>query len=255
MLIGFTYGAVTPAIAAINTLDYIKGGASMNNPFVTVFTTAVASEQTTNQFSSSLYSLLFGFVVIAIVFAAFGKTKLGKNVFGTLRGKSRFGSASGDGETIPRGVRGGANSPGEINDDDTRGGTVIPAKYTCSLFSDGIKIASKPVHITPENPFFIGSASDDDLRVNENTVSRHHLVVAVDADGVEFVKDYGRNGDGSSNGTYYAGNFYRATSFDLPLDEKIYLGEEDGVYVVFERRKRQRGHRAEEKSGGVRISR
>lgn len=226
-------------------INNIIGGSPMN-----IFCTAVTTEQATNQFPSTIFSIIFSLFVIAIVVAAFGRTKRGKDVFNTL---FKNQSSVRD-EGTPVVVRKGST---EYNDRECNGGkTTIPAKYICSLFLDGIKIASKAVTISPEKPFFIGSARDDDLRVDEPTVSRHHLVVAVDSDGVEFVKDYGREGHGSSNGSWFAGSFYRNASFDLVLDEKIYIGEEDGAYVVFERRKRQSDRRnSGDQVGAVRISR
>ncbi|MBE6752761.1 MAG: FHA domain-containing protein [Ruminococcaceae bacterium] len=229
----------------IDIINNIIGGHSMN-----IFNTAVTTEQATNQFPSTAFSIIFCVVVIAIVVAAFGRTKRGRDVFSSLfRNKAPVRE-----ERTP--IAEPRKKAVDTDRENDRGVTTIAAKYTCSLYLDGIKIASKAVTLSPEKPFFIGSARDDHLRVDEPTVSRHHLVVAVDTDGTDFIRDYGRDGQGSSNGTWFGGSFYRNASFDLVLDEKIYLGEEDGHYIVFERRKRQRDcHNSSEQSGAVRISR
>jgi pSer/pThr/pTyr-binding forkhead associated (FHA) protein len=77
----------------------------------------------------------------------------------------------------------------------------------------------------PNNPHWIlGRGAGSELRFEDDTVSRRHARLAVDAEGHWTLEDLG-----SSNGTWRReeGSWVRVTRIELALDDALRLGERE----------------------------
>lgn len=121
-------------------------------------------------------------------------------------------------------------------DQPPRRGSSIP---TVTLYSsDGNKLETKTLHRGVD--FFIGHESTNGINTAryendpyEEWISLNHLGVNCDDEGW-FVCDYGRKGEGSSNGTYTVnGKKFCNSILDISNGTRLFLGDEKGMSVVF----------------------